>query len=122
MQCEEGVASNLVGTTPNSPNAKAASIDQDLYRNNKGKISNNVLRVVLSANTLFQLMEYGCGEDGQHALPHVERVLVPEQQHHAKGHSMQGKIVLAVESRLKRVKVCLFNKSFSHFYEDVLFS
>ena len=89
VQCEEGVASNLVGTTPNSPNAKAASIDQDLYRNNKGKI-NNVLRVLLSANTLFQLMEYGCGEDGQHALPRAERVLVPEQQHHAMGHSMQG--------------------------------
>ena len=47
MQCEEGVASNLVGTTPNSPNAKAVSIDQDLYRNNKGKISKKVSRAML---------------------------------------------------------------------------
>ena len=44
VQCEEGVASNLVGTTPNSPSAKAVSIDQDLYRNNKGKISNKVFK------------------------------------------------------------------------------
>ena len=49
MQCEEGVASNLVGTTPNSPNAKAVSIDQDLYRNNKGKIvSKKVSRTMLT--------------------------------------------------------------------------
>ena len=34
-------------------------------------------------------MEYGCGQIGQHALPHVDLALAPDQQH-VMDHSMQG--------------------------------
>ena len=56
----------------------------------------------------FQLMEYGCGLDGQHVLQHADLVHVPDQQH-VMDHSMQGWIAVAVGQRLKLVKVCLFN-------------
>ena len=36
-QCDEATASNLIGALPNSPTAKIVSINQDIYKNNKGK-------------------------------------------------------------------------------------
>ena len=50
-------------------------------------------------------MEYGCGQAGQHALPHVDPALALDQQPHVMDHSMQGWIAVAVGRRLKHVKV-----------------
>ena len=112
-QCEEGSATDLIGTSPDSPNAKTAFIDQDLYKNNKGRRCDLFSRESKS-HWCFQPMEYGCGPDGQHALLHVVKALTPDQQHHVMDHSMQGYIALAVGRRLKHVKVCMINVSHSN--------
>ena len=41
-------------------------------------------------------MGSGCGQAGQLAPPHVDPVLAQDQQHHVKGHSMEGCIAAEV--------------------------
>ena len=51
-QCHEANGSGLVGSLPQLPTSKEVYIDQDLYLNNKGKLSENKLRYLFIKYTI----------------------------------------------------------------------